>query len=280
MSRSSRSQALLQNRPPSVSVERMPTPRVSPEARARRAAVVSRRVRRIGALTVVSIALLVTLVVSAFGSGPSYRTASLTPAPAKRLLPSGPPRPHVIALRGSLRLMLPVAQSRVTAIGYHAVDDGSLELQPVGRRANEGLLDRLVRRVLGGSGSGLAYYQLDGGAGPETAVLDVGAAPGTDVYAPVDGTVVAITDHVLNGRKYGSRIDLQPTGAPSLVVSLTHLRADPALTVGAPVAASSSKLGTLLDLSAVERQALARYTQDSGNHVTVGVRPSATLAIP
>ena len=52
------------------------------------------------------------------------------------------------------------------------------------------------------------------------------------------------------------------------------------MTVGAAVTASGSKLGTVLDFSHVERQALARYTQDAGNHVSVEVHPAATLSIP
>ena len=75
-------------------------------------------------------------------------------------------------------------------------------------------------------------------------------------------------------------IDIQPASAPSLVVSLSHLRSDPALTVGTLVTAATSKIGTVLDFSRVERQALARYTQDAGNHVSVEVSPAATLAIP
>jgi len=77
----------------------------------------------------------------------------------------------------------------------------------------------------------------------------------------------------------GSRIDVQPTGAPSLVVSVSHVRVDPALTVGATVTAAGSKLGTIVDFSHVERQSLARYTNDSGNHVVVEVRPSAALSL-
>jgi hypothetical protein len=61
---------------------------------------------------------------------------------------------------------------------------------------------------------------------------------------------------------------------------MTHLRSDPALTVGAAVTAGSSKIGTVLDFSRAERQALARYTQDAGNHVSLEVHPAATLAIP
>ena len=73
------------------------------------------------------------------------------------------------------------------------------------------------------------------------------------------------------------RIDIQPTDAPSLIVSISHVRADPSLTVGSMVAAGASKVGTVLDFSGVEHQALSHYTNDAGNHVLVEVHPSATL---
>ena len=61
---------------------------------------------------------------------------------------------------------------------------------------------------------------------------------------------------------------------------MTHLHPDPNLTVGSTVAATTSKLGTILDFAEVERQALARVTQDAGNHVAIEVHPAATLSIP
>jgi hypothetical protein len=246
-------------------------------ARRRRVAEGRHRARRIAALVLASAAVVVTLLLTAFGSGTQTRVAATGPAPADRLLPVGPPRPQVIALRDSLAIQLPVAQSRITAIGYHGVDNGALALEPVGDQANQGVFARAFRRLFGGEQAGFDWYHL-GGDGPETAVLDVGAAAGTDVYAPVDGTVVGISDYVISGRKLGSRIDIQPSRAPSLVVSLTHLRSDPALTVGAAVTAASSKIGTVLDFSGVERQALARYTNDAGNHVSVEAHTAATLA--
>ena len=85
---------------------------------------------------------------------------------------------------------------------------------------------------------------------------------------------------MLDGKHYGARIDVQPSGNPSIVVSLTHLRPDPSLMVGSTVAATSSKLGTILDFARIEHQALARVTQDSGNHVAIEVHPAATLSIP
>ncbi len=63
-------------------------------------------------------------------------------------------------------------------------------------------------------------------------------------------------------------------------MSLTHLSPDPALTVGSTISASSTKIGRVLDLSGVEKQALARYTQDAGNHVAIELRPAATLTLP
>lgn len=234
------------------------------------------RLRRAVALVTVAAAAAVTIVL-AVGAGESAPVQASAPAPALRLLPGGPPSAQVVAQIGSLHLQLPVSQSRLTAVGYRAGTDGSLSLDPVGRQANAGVLTRLFRKIVGGGSSRLRWYAL--AEGSPTSALDVGAAPGTDVYSPVDGTVVGMTSFLLDGRTYGARIDIQPVNAPSIVVSLTQIRPDPALTVGSPVAASSSKLGSVLDLSGVQKQALARYTQDAGNHVTIEVHPAATLAL-
>jgi hypothetical protein len=238
------------------------------------------RIRRLAGLVSLAVVVLVTLLLTAFGSGGPTSTSKAALAPARRLLPAGPPRPQVIALEGALRIQLPVSQARLTALGYHGVSDGSLALQPLGTQANEGTLSRLARSVFGGSHRGLRYYQLSGGEGPATSALDVGAAPGTDVYSPIDGTVVAIKDNILSGKRHGVVLDLQPTNAPSMLVSLTHLRPDPSLTVGSPVSAGSSVIGTLVSFKDVERQALARYTQDVGDHVAIEVRQATALALP
>lgn len=241
----------------------------------------ARHLRRIGALVLVAAVLLVTLVLTAFGSSPvAVRTA--LPAPAKRLLPAGPPRPQVVATVGGLRLQLPIPQERVSAVGYHAAPDGALALSPVGSRGNQGFLSRAFHRIFGSAGAqGMRWYQLSGGGGgPPTSTLDVGASAGTDVYSPVDGTIVGLTKYILDGRRYGVRLDIQPVDAPSLLLSLTRLRLDPALSVGSSLQAGTSKVGTVLDLSTVEQQELARYTQDAGNHVSLDARSAANLALP
>ena len=97
------------------------------------------------------------------------------------------------------------------------------------------------------------------------------------MYSPVDGTVVSIREQVISGRTMGSQIELQPSSAPSLVVTLDNVSPDPALSVGANVAAGSSKLGSVVNVASVEKQALAAYAPDRGNNVAIEVFPSATL---
>jgi murein DD-endopeptidase MepM/ murein hydrolase activator NlpD len=153
-----------------------------------------RRSRRTAALLIAGCVSLVLLLLTAFGMGDVAARVTRGPAPSDRLLPAGPPRAQVIALQDTLRVQMPVNQSRVTAIGYHASGSDVLPLQPVGSQANAGLLKRIFHRLFGQSGSGISYYQLDGGIGPKTGGLDVGAPANTDVYSPVDGIVMAISD--------------------------------------------------------------------------------------
>src|SRR6476659_5811807 len=222
-----------------------------------------RRARRVVVLSVLAVLGVVTLLFTAFGSSGSsdpapiaIETVSLADAAAVR------PRPQVLASIGNLRIQLPVAAGALTAIGFHGSNDGSLSLQPVGRQANAGLLERLWRRIAGSGRESPRWYQL------------VGAAPGTDVYAPVKGSVVAVSDLVVGGKRVGSRIDLRPSESPSVMVSVMNVRPDPSIAVGTPVLAASSKLGTAVDVASVEEQALAAHAPDGGNNVSISVYPS------
>jgi hypothetical protein len=223
--------------------------------------------------------LVVTLLLTAFGS-PSFTQGEVAVASARPEVGTVLPLAQIVATTGPLRLQLPIAQARVTAVGYHGAGEGTLRLDPLGTRGNKGWLGRVRDRIFGTGGDSLVWYQLHGGDGPSTSSLDVGAAAGTDVFSPTDGTIVGIQDVVIDQRKHGVRIDIQPTSAPSLIVSISGLRADPALTVGSAVVAAKTRVGTLLDLAKVERMALAGYTQDAGNHVSLVVRPAATFSLP
>jgi len=236
-------------------------------ARRRRA---QHRARRLVVIGIVAALALVTLILTAFGSN-SPETVATPVAPVAAT--GVPPEPQVLATVGNLQIKLPIAADAVTAIGFHGSDGDAMELSPVGRQVNEGLLARLWRRIAGSSQKGSVWFQL--GGGPGTDVLGVGAVPGTDVYSPVEGTVVSISDFVIDGKTFGSRIDVRPSASPSLIVTLSHLEPDPSLTVGSPVFASSSKLGTVVDVATVERQALGEHAGAGGNNVAIDVHPAA-----
>jgi hypothetical protein len=142
-------------------------------------------------------------------------------------------------------------------------------------RPGNGHRAEAVPRIFGG---GRQSGVVSAGGG-QTSALDVGAMPGTSVFSPVDGTVVGLTPYVVAGHRFGSRIDIQPQSAPSLIVSVTQLRSDPSISVGTNVVSGATRIGVVADLAMVERQALARYTNDSGNHVTIELRPAASLVL-
>jgi hypothetical protein len=231
------------------------------------------RARRFAIVAVVAVLAIATLGLTAFDSESSPAVSRPAPLPVT----AAPPDLQVLATVGNLRIESPVAEGGVTAIGFHGSSDGALVIKPAGPQRNEGLLARLWRRITGASKTGLAWYQLSGGP---LRTLDVGAVAGTDVYSPVDGTVVAIRDQIVSGKVVGAEVELRPVSAPSLVVALHNIRPDPALSVGANVAAGSSKLGTVTNISRFERQALERYAAEGGNNVAIQVFPSATLGVP
>jgi hypothetical protein len=241
-------------------------------ARARQARS-ARRARSLALVSVVVVLAVVVLAVTGFGWQSARQPVRATPpSPVGDVqpLPTGLPQPLVIAQvpgTSPLPLKLPIAAGAITAIGYHGA--AGLALTPYGHRANEGTLTRLWHKVFGGNTRGLRYYQLSGGQGPATAELDIGAAAGTDVYAPVDGTVTGITPVIIDGKQYGVRLDIRAQQAPAIVVSVANLAVDPALHVGSALTASVSRIGQVIDLSGVEQQALAHYTTDAGNHTVV-----------
>jgi len=248
-----------------------PTRRRRVERRQARAA---RRARLVALLVVLSTVFFVAIALTAFG-GTTIPTAAIIPRQSQATVAQTRPTTEIVAQRGQVRLQLPISQSRLTAIGYHSAGSGALSLNPVGHQANEGLVSRIVHGVFGGGGGSPKWYSLAGGG---TSALDVGAPVGSDVYSPVDGTVVAIKPFIIEGKSYGSEIDIQPQNAPSVVVGVTQLVADPALNVGTPVVSGATKLGRVADLATIEKQALAQYTNDAGNHVTIEMRAAPVIA--
>ena len=112
---------------------------------------------------IVAVLALVTLILTAFGSSSPQRVA--TTVDLAPVASGVPPEPEILATVSNLQIRLPIAGEAVTAIGFHGSDAGAMELDPVGRQANEGLLARLWRRIAGSSNDGPVWYQLEGGPG-------------------------------------------------------------------------------------------------------------------
>jgi len=254
----------------------MPSSRPNRRRRVERREVrTARRARRFALLTLLAIVLVIALLLTAFG-GASQSLQRISVADIGAPTQTQPYPPQIVAVRGPVRLQMPISQGRATAIGYHSADDGAMTLAPIGQQGNAGVVQRVFHAVFGGGGGHPLWYQLDGGS---TSALDIGATPGTDVFSPVDGTIVGVSPYIVAGHRFGSRIDIQPQSAPSLVVTLTQLRSDPAITVGSNVVSGRTKIGAVVNLAPYERQALSRFTNDAGNHVSVEVRPAAALVL-
>ena len=239
-----------------------------------------RRLRRLVALGLVLVVAAVTLG-SALrdDSGPTIDLAARGPEPASQLVPSPPPQPLKLASRGAVILYVPIAAARITAIGYHRVDgSNALDLAPSGKLLNAGIIDKIERQIVGVAAPKPTYYISDS----STRSVDVGAGAGTQVYAPVNGTIVGITPNVLNGKAWGALITIQPQADPTVVVVLSHIFPADTLRVGQPVSATQrpTLMGTVADLSKVLKMDLARYTADAGNHLHIELRPTAVLPIP
>ena len=79
---------------------------------------------------------------------------------------------------------------------------------------------------------------------------------------------------------YGVTVGIQPTGNPSVVVSVAHVVLDlspdgqPTLQVGAQVEHGRTRIGTVADTSAVLQSDVAQYTSDGGDNAEISVDPA------
>ena len=117
--------------------------------------------------------------------------------------------------------------------------------------------------------SGPGYYIDSSGDGPETGSVDIGAMAGTSVYSP--GRRPGRLRAALRDQRQDLRQrDSDPAvDRPTLILTITNVKRSKAIVVGKPVTAAETELGTVIDLSTVLTQELAKYTSDAGNHVHI-----------
>lgn len=244
------------------------------------------RVARLVALSSVAAVVVVVLlvwivgllgreVVNGTSDTGSAVTGSATAATAA-VEKTGPPDPQTIAEavveedRPGLRLQLPIRREAITGIGFGPRREANvIELEPSGTRSNTSWLRRATQRFLSTTpASELRWFRLEDGA---PSMTTIGALPGTEVYAPIDGTVQAISPYVIDGERRGGLIQLQPTGDGQTLVVLRNIDADEELEVGTTVKQSVTRLGLVRDMEGAIEAPLAAYTHDSGSGVELYV---------
>lgn len=177
-----------------------------------------------------------------------------------------------------LPLQLPVNLRGITGIGYdRRSESGLLDLAPDGTRANMPGAERLLRRFLATrTPSRLRWFSLSQADAPN--VVYIGAQTGSQVYAPLTGTVIAVSDYVIDDAASGQIVQLQPLGDASTMVVLRNIDASAELAVGQTVSESDTLIGTVRDMGDVLKQPLGRYTHDSGTSVEMYVRQVTPIA--
>jgi len=116
----------------------------------RRQARAARRAGRFALLVLLGVVLVVALALTAFGNAPARTVERLSVS--HPLSVATQPYPQIVAVRGQVRLQMPIVQSQLTAIGYHSASDGAMPLAPLGHQGNQGFVQRVFHAVFGGSG--------------------------------------------------------------------------------------------------------------------------------
>lgn len=216
------------------------------------------------------------------------------------------PTPVFMSLRG-VKLHLPVPASSVTVLALHQSSySGTLTLKSLvkygspaaakdaataaraARKAGEEATIAATPPDSIGDGSGIwagTALQLwrTGRAGKQNSAVDCGAAPGTPVFSPVDGTVMQVRPYKLYGRYDDFEIHIKPDAWSDLDFIVLHVT-NPAITPGTRVRAGLTQIARVRCLSkVVSGLQLRTYTLDGGDHTHFQVnripRPKETWIV-
>jgi hypothetical protein len=204
------------------------------------------------------------------------------------------PTPVFASLRAE-RLRLPVPASAVTALVFHqssyrdTVPLSALVASGSPARAREAVKAARATLKAGGeatvaatpedasedsdgvwTGYALQLWRSSSGGKQDTAV-DCGAAAGTAVFSPVDGTVMQIRPYKLYKKYADYEIHIKPDAWDDLDVIVLHVT-DPAIAEGERVVGGTTRIASVRDLaSVVSGLQLRNYTLDGGNHTHIQV---------
>jgi murein DD-endopeptidase MepM/ murein hydrolase activator NlpD len=214
-------------------------------------------------------------------SPPAAQTAEAAQSVAE---PTGPPTPCFASYK-SLQLALPVPPDDVTLVAFHqaagskALHVDSLvadtDMEALAARTQDGDFPSAAQLAQehGTADDARAIWQGEvlrlwrsGRSGPPDTAIDVGAAPGSEVRAPVTGSVIAVRAYDLYGSLQDYEIHIQPDGWPEVDVVLIHVT-DVLVSEGDHVVGGLTPIASVRHLSDDVALQLSGYTADGGDHV-------------
>ena len=175
----------------------------------------------------------------------------------------------VLAGAAGVGISTPIRPASLSGLGYHPEGESLAAMDPRGENLSANAVLGLLSR--GDTPEQIHYYVMDaaGREGPRTGALDVGAATGTAVYAPVTGTITAIRPDPMV--ENANVVEIKPDANPNVRVNVSLVKSDGNAGVNDSVTAGITELGTVADSAEILDPQLSSYTTDAGNHVTVSV---------
>jgi murein DD-endopeptidase MepM/ murein hydrolase activator NlpD len=189
----------------------------------------------------------------------------------------------LIATRDSLKIHSPISANHITEIEFHQASfDTALQLTPLLTviDAQKAADQRGTRHIPADQqptgdepliGETVSTWRLDS-YGDEMTSVDVGALAGTDVYAPITGTVVKIKNYSLYGLLDDYEIHIQSRNHPGLDVVMLHIE-DLLIKEGDEVIGGVTRIAKIRAIGAIIDNNLANFTApgDPGDHCHVQV---------
>ncbi len=213
---------------------------------------------------------------AAESSAASPRTSILSAF--RQTEPADPLTPLFASYR-DLELYLPIAEEDLTEVAFHqAARDNALPMESfapdadmtaaankrgTGRTPPERDSDDTQPAIL--EGEVLRMWRSNRSGAPDTAA-DVGAAPGSPVYAPVTGLIIEVKPYLLYDKYEDLEIHIQPTGWPDIDLVLIHVT-DPTVRAGDMVVGGVTRIASVRLMSDKIDLQLGKYTTDPGDHV-------------
>lgn len=178
----------------------------------------------------------------------------------------------------SLRLRLPVEVDDLGEIGFHQASytyamhmTTTLPDAPLSSAKNKRGTGRDISQQAPGANAvlvGRVVRMWRSRPGKPDSAVDVGAAPGSAVLAPVSGQVIKIKAYKLYGKYDDYEIHIRPDGRDDIDCVMIHVT-DLSVAVGARVKGGVTRLASVRKLSNVIHDQLGDYATGSGDHVHV-----------